>query len=179
MMAKRAAFVPLIFLMVLGAGCATGMSKQARSQVTYSGSFSAVQKDLKAHVGQVVMFGGKIVETKPSPTASEITVLQFPLGTSDRPKDGDGSEGRFLLRSGQFLDPAIYRNGALLTTVGKITGSEVRPIGGFDYAYPIVEAIEIKLWAERSPAYPSFGIGVGAGGGSGGSGGGVGVGMGF
>ncbi len=179
-MAKRTPFLLLpIFLMVLGAGCAAGISKQARSQVTYSGSFSVLQKDLKGYVGQVVIFGGKIVETKPSPTSSEITVLQLPLGTSDRPQDGDRSEGRFLLRSGQFLDPAIYRTGVPLTAVGKITGSEVRPIGGFDYAYPVVEAIEIKLWAERSPAYPGFSIGIGAAGGSGGGGGGVGVGMGF
>lgn len=179
MMPKKRAFILLVFLMALGAGCATGISKQARSQVTYSGSFSVLQKDLNGYVGQVVMLGGKIVETKPSPTSSEITVLQLPLGTSDRPQDGDRSEGRFLLRSGQFLDPAIYRNGTLLTAVGKITGSEVRPIGGFDYAYPIVEGIEIKLWAERSPGYPGFSIGIGAGGGSGGSGGGVGVGVGF
>jgi outer membrane lipoprotein len=179
MMARRIASLLLIFLMVISAGCASGISKQARAQVTYSGDFSALQKNPSPHRGQVAMFGGKIVETKPSPTASEITVLQLPLGTSDRPQDGDRSEGRFLLRSGQFLDPAIYRNGALLTVVGKITGSEVRPVGGFDYAYPVVEAIEIKLWAERSPASPGFSIGIGAGGGSGGSGGGVGVGVGF
>jgi len=175
---KTLSILPL-FALLLSAACATGMPQQARSQVTYSGNFSVLQERPSAHLGQVVMVGGKILETKASPTSSEITLLQLPLGTSDRPQDGDRSEGRFLLRSVQFLDPAVYRNGLLLTAVGKITGSEVRPIGGLDYAYPVVEAIEIKLWPERSPIYPGvqFGVGVGSGGSSGG--GAVGVGVGF
>jgi outer membrane lipoprotein len=174
-MTKKTLSVLLAFPLLLSAACATGISQQARSQVTYSGSFSVLQERPGAHLGQVVMLGGKILETKASPTSSEITVLQLPVGTSDRPQDGDRSEGRFLLRSGQFLDPAVYRNGLLLTAVGRISGNEVRPIGGLDYAYPTVEAIEIKLWPERSPVYPGvqFGVGVGSGGG------GVGVGVGF
>ena len=178
-MNQKTLFVPLAVTLVLSAACASGISQQARSQVTYSGNFSALQERPSAHLGQVVIFGGKILETKASPTSSEITVLQYPLGTSDRPQDGDRSEGRFLLRSAQFLDPAVYRSGLLLTAVARITGSEVRPIGGLDYGYPVMEAIEIKLWPERSPAYPGVQFGVGVGSGSSGSGGAVGVGVGF
>jgi outer membrane lipoprotein len=176
-MIQKILSVSLVCILLLAAACASGISQQARSEVTYSGNFSALQERPGAHLGQVVMFGGKILETKGSPTSSEIAVLQLPLGTSDRPQDGDRSEGRFLLRSVQFLDPAVYRTGLLLTAVGKISGREVRPIGGLDYAYPIVEAIEIKLWPERSPVYPGVQFGVGVG--SSGSGGGVGVGVGF
>lgn len=178
-MNQKTLFVLLVITLLLSAACASGISQQARSQVTYSGNFSLLQERPSAHLDQVVMFGGKILETKASPTSSEIAVLQFPLGTGDRPQDGDRSEGRFLLRSVQFLDPAVYRSGLLLTAVGRITGSEVRPIGGLDYAYPIMEAIEIKLWPERSPVYPGVQFGVGVGSGSSGSGGAVGVGVGF
>ncbi|HXZ43652.1 MAG TPA: Slp family lipoprotein, partial [archaeon] len=165
-MNQKTLSVLLVIILLLSAACASGISQQARSQVTYSGNFSVLQERPSVHLGEVVMFGGKILETKGSPTSSEITVLQLPLGSSDRPQDGDRSEGRFLLRSVQFLDPAVYRSGLLLTAVGRITGSEVRPIGGLDYAYPIVESIEIKLWPERSPVYPGvqFGVGVGSGG---------------
>jgi outer membrane lipoprotein len=178
-MTQKTLSMLLVFILLLGAACATGISQQARAQVTYSEKFSVLQERPSAYLGQVVMFGGKILETKASSTSSEITVLQLPLGTSDRPQDGDRSEGRFLLRSVQFLDPAVYRTGLLLTAVGRVTGSEVRPIGGLDYAYPVVDVIEIKLWPERSPVYPGvqFGVGVGSGGGSGG--GAVGVGVGF
>ncbi|HVO85179.1 MAG TPA: Slp family lipoprotein [Syntrophobacteria bacterium] len=178
-MTQKTLAVLLAITLLLSTACATGISQQARAQVTYSGNFSVLQERPSAHLGEVVIFGGKILETKASPTFSEITVLQLPLGSSDRPQDGDRSEGRFLLRSVQFLDPAVYRTGLLLTAVGKITGSELRPIGGLDYAYPVVDAIEIKLWPERSPIYPGIQLGVGVGSGGSSGGGAVGVGVGF
>ncbi len=121
------------------------------------------------------MFGGKILETKASSTSSEITLLQLSLGKNDRPQDRDHSEGRFLLRSGNLLDPAIYRKGTLLTVVGRVTGSEMWSVEGFDYAYPVIKAIETKIWSRRSTAAPPINLGVGVGS----YGGGVGVGVGF
>jgi outer membrane lipoprotein len=152
-----------ICLVLLMLGCATGVSKQARSQVTYYGSFAALQTALDEHVGEVVMFGGKILRTKAYPNSSEIAVLQLPLGSGNRPQDGDHSEGRYLIRSEQFLDPAIYEQGRLLTVVGKLSGSEARSIGGFEYNYPVVEAIELKPWPWARKASPSFHFGIGVG----------------
>ena len=151
----------VIFLIL---GCATGISQKARSRVTYNGSFAELQTAADEHMGEIVMLGGKVIETKGYPAFSEITVLQLPLGKKDRPQDGDRSDGRYLIRSEQFLDPAIYRQGSLLTVVGKLSGSEVRSIGEFQYVYPIVEAIEIKRWPQARKTFPGvhFGIGVGA-----------------
>ena len=174
MIPKRTAVALIFVLFVLPAACATGVSQKARSQVTYTGSFSGLQTDPDGHVDSVVMLGGKILETKGSPTSSEIAILQLPLGTNHRPRDGDQSEGRFLLHSGKFLDPAIYRDGTLLTVVGRVSGSELRPVGDFDYTYPVVESIEIKLWPKESPTGPGISLGVGVG--SVGSGVGLGVG---
>ncbi len=150
----------VIFLIL---GCATGISQKARSQVTYNGSFAELQTAADEHMGEIVMLGGKVIETKGYPAFSEITVLQLPFGKKDRPQDGDRSDGRYLIRSEQFLDPAVYRQGSLLTVVGKLSGSEVRSIGEFQYVYPIVEGIEIKRWPQARKTFPSvhFGIGVG------------------
>jgi outer membrane lipoprotein len=144
-------------------GCATGISRETRLQVTYEGTFTALQKAPANHTGEIVMFGGKVIEAKSSPTSSEITVLQLPVDTRHRPKDGDRSEGRYIIRSDQFLDPAIYQAGTLLTVVGKMTGSELRSIGGFQYVYPLVEAIEIKPWPAGGRKSPSFHFGIGVG----------------
>ena len=150
-----------VILMMLG--CATGISRQTRSQVTYQGTFAALQKAPDKHTGATVMLGGKVIETKGSQGSSEITVLQLPLDTRDRPQDGDRSQGRYIVQSKQFLDPAIYQAGSLLTVVGRVTGSEVRSIGGFQYVYPLVEAMEIKPWPATVRKSPSFHFGIGVG----------------
>ena len=157
---ERALSICLVLIII---GCATGISRQVRSQVTYNGPFAELQKAPDEHLGEIVILGGKIIETKGSETSSEITVLQLPLDRKDRPQEGDRSEGRYLVRSEQFLDPAIYQEGSLLTVVGRLSTSEVRSIGGFQYVYPLVEAIEIKLWPRTRQATPSIHFGVGVG----------------
>ena len=152
-----------IFLVMLVVGCATGISQQSRSKVTYIGTFSELQKTPDAYVSEVVMLGGKILEIKVSSTSSELTILQLALGRSGRPANLDQSEGRFLVRSEQFLDPATYQKGKLLTVVGILKGSGIRDIGSLDYVYPIVEAIEIKLWPKEIRTQPAFHFGFGVG----------------
>jgi outer membrane lipoprotein len=160
---KRASHILGIFLVMLVVGCAAGISQQSRSKVTYMGTFLELQKTPDAYVSEVVMLGGEIVETKVSTTSSELTVLQLALGTSGRPVNLDQSEGRFLVRSEQLFDPVIYQKGMLLTVVGILKGSSVRAIGGFDYTYPLVEAIEIKLWSKEGQTQPIFHFGIGVG----------------
>ncbi|MFH1935756.1 MAG: Slp family lipoprotein [Pseudomonadota bacterium] len=160
---KRVGKFLCIFLITLSLGCAAGISPKVRSQVTYAGTFSDVQKAPDEYIGKIVIFGGKILNSQASPSASELTVLHLRIDSRDRPKDGDQSEGRYLIQSDQFLDPAIYKKEALLTVAGRITGGEVRAIGGFDYVYPKLKAIEIKLWPEADRIYPRFHIGIGVG----------------
>jgi len=151
-----------ILCILLVAACAKGISKEARSQVNYSGTFSALQEKPDDYVGEVVLFGGKIIETKVNTKYSEITVLQLPLGGGDRPRLEDQSKGRFLIRSAQLLDPAVYTQGTAITVVGKLIGSEVRKVGEYNYDYPVLEPIQIKLWPKEKDGGPDvhFGIGV-------------------
>jgi outer membrane lipoprotein len=153
----------VVFVVLAALGCAGGISQQARSQVTYHGSFSEMHRAVDQYNGNVVMFGGKVIETRSSQGGSEITVLHLPLDWRGRPEDSDRTEGRYLIRSGEFLDPAIYKKGALVTVVGRLVGSEVRSIGEFEYAYPVVEVIEVKPQPRGEGAFSGihFGIGVG------------------
>ena len=160
---KQTKHILCISLVLLAVGCAAGITQQSRSLVTYTGTFSELQKTPDVYVDEVVILGGKILETQASHTSSELTVLQLPLGSNSRPMNQDQSKGRFLVRSDQFLDPAIYQKGRLFTVVGILKNSKVQAIGGFEYVYPLLEAIEIKLWPTESSIKPSFRFGFGIG----------------
>ena len=162
MASRKTLYLFGIVCILLAAACTKGISQQARSQVTYSGDFSQLQEKPGDHLGKVVLLGGKIIETRVNPESSEITVLQLPLGGGNRPRLGDQSKGRFLVRAKQLLDPAVYTEGTALTVVGKLIGSETRKVGEFEYVYPVLEPIEIKLWPKDRGGGPDvhFGIGV-------------------
>jgi outer membrane lipoprotein len=160
---KQTNHILFIFLVLLVVGCATGITQQSRSRVTFTGSFSELQKTPDAYVDEVVILGGKILEIQSSQTSSEVAVLQLPLGSKNRPVDSDQSKGRFLVQTDQFLDPAIFQKGRLLTAVVTLKSSQARAIGGFKYVYPILEAIEIKLWPAENRTKPSFRFGIGIG----------------
>ena len=160
---KKIQILLSICLFMVAVGCASGISKASRSQVTFKGNFSDLQKNPDAFDNEIVMFGGKILETQVSPDSSELTVLQLPLDSSGRPLNQIQSKGRFLVHSNQFLDPANYKKGAFLTVVGLSKGKEIRPIGAYDYVYPLLEEIEIKLWPNETITSPRFHFGFGIG----------------
>lgn len=160
---KHAVYILCISFIMLMMGCAVGISRQSRSKVTYKGSFSSLQKTPDVYKGEVVMLGGRIIETKTSSPLSELTILQLALGSGGWPVDPDQSQGRFIVQTKQILDPAVYQKDMLITVVGTLKGSKVLSIGGFDYTYPLVEPIEIKLWPKGMQTRPMVHIGIGVG----------------
>ena len=169
----------LLFLGWVLGGCVSGVSEASRAMVTYKGAFPELQRAPDQHRGQVAMLGGRIVETAPSATGTEITVLQLPLGASDKPTLDKPSEGRFLISTKEFLDPAAYPKLTLITVVGEVTGQTVRPVGDYPYTLPVLRPIEIKQWtsSDWGGGGPAVNVGIGAG--SYGSGGGAGFGISF
>lgn len=159
---------PAIVLSVLLwglAGCVSGVSDYSRAMVTYQGAFPELQGAPDQHRGQVAMLGGRIVETTPSAEGTEIVVLQLPLAAMDKPALDQASEGRFLISTPEFLDPAAYRKLTLITVVGEVTGHVERPVGDYPYKLPVLRPIEIKQWSsnEWGGGGPAVQVGVGAG----------------
>lgn len=151
-----------VILILLVVACTKGISKQSRSQVTYTGDFAELQRNPDDYKDEIVLLGGKIIDTRVNANSSEIVALQLPLGGGDRPEVGDQSKGRFLIRSKQLLDPALYGKGMAITAVGRLVGNETRTIDKFKFNYPVIEPMEVKLWSENRYGGPSvhFGFGV-------------------
>ncbi len=154
--------IALCFLALIP-GCSPGLSSQARSGVTYRGAFTYIQQDPSAHVGETVLLGGRILDIRTSEERSEIMVLQMPLDHWNSPIDEDRSEGRFLVFMERFLDPVIYNKGKLMSLVGVVRGSEIRAIDQYEYSFPTIDAIEIKLWLQDDAYLPNIRLGIGVG----------------
>ncbi len=155
--------IPLILTGILS-GCATGISKQARSAVTYYDTFAQLQQHPQDFIGETVFFGGKIIAIDALKKTTELTVLQLALDNQGYPQDNDHSEGRFIIVSDTLLDPAIYKTGHLVTVVGRFVSTENRLIGQRTYRYPRIKVREIRQWQpgrEMSPRV-RFRFGFGA-----------------
>jgi outer membrane lipoprotein len=160
--AKQIAIVAVLLIFnSLIQSCASGITSTTRNQVSYQGPFSVLKNNPEPFIGQTALLGGKVLEVKATPHSSELVILQVPLGAGDRPQNVDQSEGRFLVRSEKFLDPAIYKKDVNVTILGQIVGRELRPISGFNYPYPVLQAQEIKIWSPEQRFPIIFGIGIG------------------
>jgi len=153
----------VLWLSVILTACGGGISRQARDQVTYTGSFAELQQAPARYRGAVVLLGGRVIKTLTKEGVTELVVLQLEIGNRDRPVDNDQSQGRFLIRSARFIDPAIFPPETLITVVGRLTGSETRPIGEMPYVYPVIEPAELKKWPAGSDTSPRFHFGIGIG----------------
>lgn len=149
------------------AGCSRQViSREALLLTDQTVPFAAVRENPTAHAGRHLLVGGAVARVSNTPEGAELEVVQLPLSSSDRPDEKKGSEGRFLARNRDFLDPLIYKPGRMVTLVGKVTGEVTRPLDGVDYRYPILAVREIHVWRPEDPYAPSpvhFGIGVGIG----------------
>jgi len=149
-------------LMILG-GCASTPSGEFQKQVGPPIPFKELLQKGEAYRGRKVILGGHILETENEPQATLITLLQAPLDSRNQPRARDLSEGRFLVRVQEFMDPEIYSKGRKLTVGGMVSGVLEQPLGNRVYPYPVIEAVEFHLWPKErryprsyEPTYPHW-----------------------
>jgi len=152
-------------LFILLAGCAPVISEGVLKTVDRTIEFKTVAADPAGHAGRSVVFGGTIILVENLEGATVMEVVQEGLNSQLKPVAKDESAGRFLVRFGEFKDPAIFGAGKRITVAGVVKGAETRPLGKGTYRYPVIEPKEYYLW-ERSDydrGSPRIGIGLGLG----------------
>lgn len=137
--------IPLLAIAGLVSGCATVPDPLA-------GEFSDITpgeaRDSGAS-GEVVRWGGEVVETRPLAEETCLEILSRELNRSARPTGGDTGMGRFIACKEGFLDPAEFSQGREVTVTGRLAGVASGTIGEFEYRFPRVEARSVYLWPER------------------------------
>jgi len=127
-------------------------------------SLYQVQSYPDVYLGKRIRWGGRILQVKNEEKVTWMQVLAVPLDSSQRPyEDADGI-GRFMIRSNDFLDPAIYAVEREVTVVGTINGTKEKLIDKRKVRLVVVDADIIYLWPKRSeynnlyyyPYYPYY-----------------------
>jgi outer membrane lipoprotein len=119
-----------------------------------------------------VRWGGTIIEVENEASFSAIQVLLYPLGSYGYPDLDEANQGRFILKSVEFLDPAVYKKNLSITVAGIIDGDTERKVGNKTLKLPVVTAKQIHIWEEPDNSvyyggyrgYGGFGYGGGYGG---------------
>jgi outer membrane lipoprotein len=99
--------------------------------------------------GERVRWGGEIIRTTPEATETCFEILGKPLDGEARPREGDQTLGRFIACAPGFHDPAIHAAGREVTVTGTLAEPRTRPVGSYEYRFPVVRADTVHLWPER------------------------------
>ena len=143
----------IILAIIVSVSCSP-ISQEIMKQVDLTLSFNEVLKNADQYKGKMVLWGGVIVEAINRPKETLIIVTQTILDYEKRPINLDQSEGRFIVKRAEFLDPAIYTKGRTITVAGEVSGKEDLPLGEIRYVYPVVTAAQLILWEKYK--YPPY-----------------------
>lgn len=138
----------LVMWLVIGVGCASKPASSISLAVVEDVSLAQVRSADEAYLGTTVRWGGVVTEVENKADKTWVFLVGRALKDNEKPDSDSPSEGRFIASFSGFIDPLVYKVGRPLTVVGNIEGSTVRPIGEYDYQFPIVTVHDSHLWAE-------------------------------
>jgi outer membrane lipoprotein len=174
---KRARRLTIILCLLL-VGCA---GTECRVPAGVSSLSPSSVSAVSPHKGELVRWGGVLIEARNLKASTELEVIGYPLDECGRPRTDSAQVGRFIIVHPGFLEIADYRTGSQVSATGRITGIREGRIGAAEDSYPLLESYKVRLWADERAdgGYTRPWITIGVGGGSGGVyrgvGGGVGV----
>lgn len=143
-------FLP-VFLLLLLNGC-SGLPKAMQDEPYTNVGLNSIQADFTTHKGKPLRWGGTIINVTNKENSSQAQLLYYPLNRFGRPRIGE-TEGRFMISRDQFLDPAVYKEGAEITVAGTLAGEIKQQVGKKTLTLPLLSIKYIHLWPERLRYY--------------------------
>lgn len=101
--------------------------------------------------GQLVRWGGTIVDVLNTDSGTRLQVVSRPLRSSGRPVRDNRSEGRFIARVASFLDPEIYRPGRDISLIGHVGATEKGTVGEASYTFATLDVQNYQYWKPEPP----------------------------
>ena len=157
-------YLPLVFLLLTGC---SNLPPAIQDPPAFDLSYQEAAMNMTKYKNAPVRWGGTIVQVENEPNFSAVQILSYPLGRYGRPDLDEPNQGRFVIKSAAFLDPAVYKKDTAITVAGILEGDTERTIGNKTLRIPLVVTNQIHLW-ENADYYPYYGgyggFGMGYGG---------------
>jgi len=129
----------------------------------YDISYSQATRNIAQYKDAPVRWGGVVIDVENEQNFSLVQVLYYPLNSYGRPRLDKPNEGRFLIKSPQFLDPAVYTKDTEITVAGTLKGDIERTVGNKTLRLPLISSSVMYLWSAYAPVnyygYGGFGYG--------------------
>lgn len=156
-MRKFRIHIGLVVWIALVGGCASKPPEAISKIPAENPSLAAVRADTDQYIGAEVRWGGEISKVENRADQTWIEVVRRQLWEDGKPKTSGQSDGRFIASFTGFADPVVYEVGQLLTVVGVIENRVERPIGDYDYVFPVVSVEGSYLWkTDPVVVYPDY-----------------------
>jgi outer membrane lipoprotein len=108
--------------------------------------YSYAMQDTARYQNIPVRWGGVIATVENEQNASLVQVLLYPLNSYGRPMLDEQPQGRFVIKSAQFLDPMVYTKNSEITVAGTLSGTINRTIDKKTMTLPLVLSTTLYLW---------------------------------
>jgi outer membrane lipoprotein len=151
-----------LLLACLALSACVGLPSAVRDVPVKDVSYSEASEHLNSYKDVAVRWGGVIIDVDNEENFTLVQVLSYPLNFYGRPQLTKPSEGRFVIKSSEFLDPAVYAKDREITVAGALEGDIQRMIGKKAVQLPLLSSTAVYLW----PVYQNspYGYGYGYGG---------------
>jgi starvation-inducible outer membrane lipoprotein len=113
--------------------------------------FKTMVEEANSRVGESVVLGGYILDSKIRGDRTYITILQTPLDWNTKPQTRDKSEGRFFASYNGIFNVNNYSSDDRITVTGNISGLTEEKIENCPNPCLKIETSKIRMW--RAHAY--------------------------
>jgi len=108
--------------------------------------YQLIAQNTDAYKDTPIRWGGTVIEIENETDSSLMQVLFYPLNRHGYPQTNQPGEGRFAVRTSEFLDPAIFIKGTEVTVTGSVKENIERTVGNKTIQIPLITAQAIHLW---------------------------------
>ena len=137
-------------------GCAHPISEPLRDRVDPDLTGERLIRAPENYIGQKVVLGGMIVETRNFEGYSEIEVVQIDLDWTGYLKNRENTHGRVIFRHPGYVESMIFKKGREVTVGGSVRGTQPGQVGEAGYTFLVVDVEEIQLWETYDVNYYDY-----------------------